>query len=151
MSIILTHTPADIIRKLLVDLGLGTEPSVNQTWPAFSSNEPDLPDNIITVYDTAGSSDGRVIGGATLDHYGFQVKIRSTTHDVGWTKADAIRYAMQRTVYQRDVTLSGKTYRISCISKIGQVLHLGKEESLAAVSKRNAFTINAQVAIRATN
>jgi hypothetical protein len=53
MSGSLDHFPADIIRQLLIDLGVGLDVTATD-WPAFSQKEPDSPDNVITVFDTMG-------------------------------------------------------------------------------------------------
>lgn len=139
----LVDSPAEIIRQLLIDLGLATAAS---TWPVFATGEPASPDNCITVTDTVGTSDGRsMIDGELYTHFGFQVRVRSTDHDTGWLKAAVIRTHLARSVYQRTVAMDIQRYFIQAITNIGQVLPLGKE---VAVSKRSLFTVNATVPIR---
>jgi len=47
-------SPADIIRQLLLDMGLV---ATSGSWTAFVSFLPESPDNAICVYDTAGKLD----------------------------------------------------------------------------------------------
>lgn len=145
MANTLTHSPADIVRRLLIALGLGADPP-SSSWPIFAAHEPDLPDNCITVYDTAGVAQGRsMISGELFGTSGFQVRVRAKDHTTGWTKADAIQTDMAKAVYQEVVTISGTRYLVHAIVKIGDVLALGTE---SPTSKRHVFTINAQAVLR---
>lgn len=141
----LLHSPAEIIRKLLVDLALGAEPSATATWPVYDANEPATPDNCITVYDTQGRDYGRMmIDGSLVGPNGFQVRVRAKDHPTGWLKADSIQKALAEIVYQRMVYVESSDYFIHCISTIGDVLSLGKDPN----SNRRLFTINAVVTVR---
>jgi len=75
----LTHSPSDIVRQLLVNLALGVDPTTDETsdWPIYESREPDLPDDCITVYNTADKLQGRTMtDGETQGQEGIQVRIR---------------------------------------------------------------------------
>jgi hypothetical protein len=147
MANTLTHSPADIIRWLLVSLGLGSDPDEGAPWPVYAAGEPNAPDNVITVYDTAGTDDGRsMIDGEVMGHNGVQIRVRSTTHPVGYAKADAVWTALCEEVYDNTVTIDGVSYLVHSVNKIGDVLALGKE---VPASKRSLFTINAVVSVRA--
>lgn len=145
---ILTHSPAEIVRQLLIDLSLGTNILTSTSlWPVFATSEPDTPDNVITIYDTQGTDGGRsMIDGEFLTHYGFQVRIRSKNHIVGWIKTDMIRHYLAHSVYQKIVHVENNSYLIQAIEKIGNVLAIGKETS---ISKRNLFTLNATIPLTA--
>ena len=154
MSGNLTHSPAQIIRDLLVDLGLGVLPSAGGLWPIFVTGIPDSPDSIITITDTLGTSDGRLQPtGEATEHPGFQVAIRDANHQDGWEKANAIRVALSETILLNTVSITDNvgtgtsTYTVHAVSKIGGVIVLGKE---LPTSKRHLFTINATVALRQT-
>ena len=146
----LVHSPADIVAQLLIDLGLGTDPTTNGTWPIYVGREPTIPDNCITVYDTAGVDDGRsMIDGETWNHYGFQVRVRSVDHRTGWVKADTISSTMAMNVLRTSTTITDSdgtktNYRIQCIARIGDTLKLGKE---VPTSKRDIFTVNATMTL----
>lgn len=146
MSGSLTHSPAEIIRQLLVDLALGTD---DGTWPVKFATEPNSPDNVITVYNTAGRSDGRVQnGGERQEHHGFQVRIRSTSEAVGYTRARLIAVALDESVLLTTVTVSSSTYLIQSISRTGDILSLGKNHP---ETNLNLFTINALASLRQTS
>lgn len=139
----LKHSPADIIGGLLIFLEVGTGPEDNDLWPVFVAGEPARPDNCITVYDTQGQDDGRaMVDGELIDHNGFQIMIRAKDHRTGYLKADEIRTALAKLTYNVSVYLDSSVYLVYCVTKIGQILCLGKE---SPTSKRSLFTINAMV------
>jgi len=147
MSGHLEESPADIIRQLLVDLSLGTEPSADGSWPIHSTQEPDQPDDCITVYDTEGTQDGRsMIDGERFIHFGFQVRVRHAKHETGYHKADDIAMALDKTVYQNTVTIGANTYLVHAVSRKSGPLALGREPGTGRV----LFTINAVASIRQT-
>lgn len=149
----LDHSPARIVRQLLIDLGLAVAGSYDSSnrytggaWPVTATSEVDAPDNAITVYDTAGRGDGRsMIDGETFSHYGFQVRVRAADHDTGWAKADSIENGLSKSVYQRTVHVGGSTYLVHCVSGIGDVLSIGKE---TPASTRRVFTLNALLSVK---
>src|SRR5688572_13398595 len=99
MALELLHSPGEVVAYLLVELGLGATPTnppaSPATWPVYAEGEPDTPDNCITVYTTAGRSDGRsMIDGELFEHYGVQIRIRGRTQTDGWQKASAVRKAI---------------------------------------------------------
>ena len=145
----LTHSPADVTRWCLIALGLGADPEASNVWPIYATSEPDAPDSVLTVYDTVGQSDGRSMnGGELFTQHGIQVRVRAPTHgNSGWTKADAIRHALAVSVYDEEVAIAdtASRYLVSCYSRIGEVMVLGKD---APTSKRSLFTINALVSLR---
>lgn len=144
MSGRLHHSPADIIRHLLVGLNVGTMPSAGENWPIHMA-EPDQPDNCITMYDTEGRDFGRIRGGERQVMEGFQVKVRGVDHKTGYDKSNDIAQIMDTGVGNSTLTIDGTTYIVHTISRTSGVLILGKE---IALSKRNLFTINAVVSLR---
>lgn len=144
MSRTLQHSPADIVAQHLVDAGLGTDPLANKDWSIFATSEPNLPDNVITVRDTAGMSDGRTMDGQLQDHFGIQIRVRAQTHNLGHRKLNSIRVYISEQVLQRNVTLDGIKYLIACYSHIGQIIYLGKN---VPNSKHSLFTLNCTVPV----
>ena len=152
----LNDSPAVIVARLLQDLGLAAVPAYavaqdgsvtysGQPWPSFSTSEPDFPDECVTVYDQQGIDSGRFqYSGKLQSFYGIQVRVRSLTHDSGWSKADAIRKAMAESVYERTVTLGSNVYVVGNFNNLKQVLSLGKD---APDTKRSLFTVNATALI----
>jgi len=148
MSGSLTHSPADIVRHLLVDQSLGTLPSASGSWPIAAFEELSTPDDTITLYDTDPRMLGRVQPtGRQIEHHGFQVRIRSTSKPSGFTKARAIAIAMDEDISLDEVTISGSVYLVHSIGRVSGVLYLGKEKPN---SHRSLFTINATVVLRQT-
>ncbi len=145
----LTYSPAQVIARLLIDLGLGSDPETAGAWPVSSSGEPAAPDNCITVYNTQGTDGGRaMVTGELLGNYGFQVRVRAKDTETGWTKADAIQTALAESVYQETVHVGARTYLVHAVSRIGDVFEIGKE---VPTSKRSVFTINATVTLEEVN
>lgn len=141
----LTHSPADVLRRALIDLGLGSAPPATP-WPVYASSEPSSPENVITVYDTEGRDEGReMILGERQERHGFQIRVRAGTHTEGYTKARAIAVALDEVVYMRAVSIEGIAYLIWAISRTSDVISLGTN---VTSSKRQVFTINGTVSLR---
>jgi hypothetical protein len=139
-------SPAEVLRVLFVNLGLGSDPASNSAWPIYVSNEPSDPDDCITLYDLVGAKYERAQPtGEVLGFDGFQVRVRSTDYPTGYTRADAIHTALAETVYQNTVTLGASKFYVHDINRIGDVIPLGVDNPR---SKRNLFTINAQTALQ---
>jgi len=137
MTGVLTHSPADIIRQLLIDLSLGT---ASGTWPVYVSQEPDLPDNVITTFDTAGIHDGRHMpGGEVQEHNGVQIRVRSANHAAGYTKAQTIAATLDTSVKLTAVTANSVDYQVISISRRGSVIALSKN---VPTSNRDVLTLN---------
>jgi len=154
MSGALDHSPADVIRCLLIDLGHGTTPSASSAWPIYVSIEPDTPDSVITVYDTSGVLHGRSqISGEMFEHPGIQIRIRSPEHPAGYRKADSIKEALDKSIKYTGVTVEDQVgtgsgnYLVYSVSRKGSVNDLGRD---TAASKRHVFTINATIALKQT-
>lgn len=152
----LQHTPSEIIRQLLVNQSLGTSAVVpssdNTSWPVYATNEPDVPDNVITIYDTQGRISGRSgVDGERDEHYGIQVRVRSLSHTTGYQKIRAIAQQMDGVIYHNVVRLSSIDYIVHCITRVGDTLPLGQMDKVYrtqdTASKRLLFVFNALVAI----
>ena len=148
----LSHSQADIVAQLLIDLGFGTDPTLDGIWPIYVTEEPNSPDNVITVYDTVGTSDGRTqFDGEMQEHHGILIRVRSTTYPIGRTKARAIAVGLDETVLRDTVGVASvlgtgtAQYFVDSVSRKGDVISLGKE---SPNSKRTIFTINATVTLR---
>ena len=145
---VLTHSPSDIVRQLLVNLNLGVDSTTDTTsdWPIYESREPDLPDDCITIYNTADKLQGRTQNdGETQGQEGIQIRVRSTDPVNGQLKARSILVAIDTQVLQSVVNLEGRSYRIPALNRTTGVLSLFKE---VPTTKRNLYTINATAAIR---
>lgn len=140
----LEYSTADIIRYLLFDLGLGTDPTLLGNWPVQVSNEPDSPDNLIVVFDTAGVSSGRIQrSGEVVEQRGFMIQVRGTDHQTAWIKAEAIRSAIEEDVHNTLVQVESTTFIVYVINRHSGPIFLGREPG----TNRVLFTINAVAAI----
>lgn len=148
MATQLLHSPAEIVATALIVEQTGTSPlHDDEDWQVHYADEPDLPDNVITVYDTTGKADGASMhDGYVWEHQGIMVRVRAATHRQGWRKADEVRETLARGLYYENVTINQSTYQLVCMGDVGSILPNGKESPNSA---RRVFTINCTVAIRA--
>lgn len=141
------HSAAEILANVLIALGLGARPpAAANSWPIFFSVEPDLPDNLITVYNTTGRKHGRIqYSGETVTHKGVQLRIRATTPRIGQEKARNLFNVLDSTIYQDVVTIEDTRYLLHSSTQVGDVVDAGME---MGVSKRHVFTINSLLCLR---
>lgn len=141
----LSHSPADILRRALTDLTLGSDPPAGP-WPVYTSLEPGSPDNTVTVFDSVGLGHGREhTRGERQEHHGVQVRVRSNTHTAGYSKARAIAVALDQDLLHTEVEFDGALYRIWSVSRTSDVLAIGKESPASA---RRLFVVNALISVR---
>lgn len=147
MSGSLTHSPADVVRYLLIAQGLGTLPSAGAGWPVFASAEPDSPDSVITVYDTEGRLDAHeMVGGVGCEHHGVNIRVRDARQETAFAKARTIAVALDEDVYDGSVTISTSVYLVHAVTRTGGVLPVGREPE----TDRSVFTLNAVADLRQT-
>ena len=150
MALPLLNSPADILRWLLIDMGLGSEPAIPQVlpWPVFATNEPDEPENCLTCFDTEGQPDGRTQpDGEYQQHYGIQIRCRSGNHPTGYQQLQAIAIALDQTVNMATVLITPASYVVWVVDRRGDVIPIGKD---VPKTKRSIFTVNVVAAIRRT-
>lgn len=139
------HSPADVIRYLLIQLGLGTDPGDNTDWPIYAPSEPDKPDNAITVYTTAPDLHGRAMPTKEiLQHFGVLIRVRSTTDPELATKAYAIANTVARSAYFSDIMVDTHVYRVANMTLRSGPLFLGRPDE----DERLISTLNYVVPIR---
>lgn len=145
MSGPLNHPPCYVVRQLLEDLGVGASPAAAAPWPLFAAREPGDPDNVITVYDTAGRDLGRGMpdqGRSEL--YGIQVRVRGSDLPGASAKARQAALALDG-VYERRVLAGGQAYTVRHFSRSGPPLSLGTD---APATARRLYTVNGLVSLR---
>ncbi len=127
-------SPADVIRKLLIDNG-------EEEGDVFVSLLPDDPDEAICVYDTPGTSDGRLMAtGEQIEHKGIQVRVRGKDYPTAWRWANDLAElldAQKKTIVAMDPPLY---YVVHNVSRRGAILPAGIESE---DRRRHEFTINA--------
>ncbi len=149
MSGFLTHSPADVLVKILQDRAL---PKLS-AWEIVVDQEPDVPDNVITIEDTQGRDDGRTMNeGERQIHHGIIVRVRSITKPKGQKLASYLATYLDQNILDANASLLDPDdntvtcyYNVQSISRTTDVISLGKE---MPTSRRSLFTINAVMAIR---
>ena len=151
MSGILTHSPAAVIRQLLVDLGEGTLPSADGSWPVYSYRSPDGVDSLITVTNTTPRRQGRYMPtGEVVQFYALQIAVRTTDPETGWTKVNAIATTLTESVERRTVTVSdvvgtgSQAYTVYACHIVSGPIDAGKD---VPAGKRNLFALNITASI----
>lgn len=134
---------ADIIRSLLIALGLGAA-APPTAWPVYVAYMPGSPDNVVVIYDTSGRMDGRLMAtGQQITHPGVQIQVRGVSYPTAFAKAQAIAEALD--VQRRVEVVSGEfTYTLHNISRTGDVLPMGIEQT---DRPRHLFSVNAVLTV----
>jgi hypothetical protein len=133
----LLHTPADVLSRVLIAAGVGTDPPDSDPWPVYATDEPDTPDNCITVFDTVGMTWGSTMtDGVQQLHSGAQVRVRGRPQDDPYVKANEVAVALDA-VNRSQVTISGTAYLVDAVDT-GDVISVGKEGG----SGRRVCTVN---------
>jgi hypothetical protein len=150
MTVALLHSPAEIIQQALVGSGLAVQPpstGLTGLWPAWVSVMPDVPDNVLVVYDTAGKDMGRTSPDQRRSEYhGVSIHVRSMTLSLGWQKARSICDFFD-TLYSLPIVFMDASYLIRNVIRTTGALSLGFD---APQSKRRLFTVNALVWLQDT-
>lgn len=135
---------ADIVRELLIDQLLATDPVDGDDWPAYCQREPNTPDSLMTLYPTDSDQFGKIqITGRDWEEYGLQILIRSKGYDTGYAKAAAIADAL-KSLRRVTITIGVNEYLIHAFRKITAILPLGTD---TPNSKLYRFSMNYQVSI----
>ncbi len=156
----LYHGVNDVIARMIwANRLLGTDPTFWETatadltgthgWPVFSFGEPDIPDNVITVYETTPQFDAKLmVTGEVMEHHGFTVRVRGKgpTMNVARRRAEQIRADFNSLgCTDQVVTMAdGTQYFIPCVSR-ASLVPVGRD---AASSQRWLVNINCLAAIR---
>jgi hypothetical protein len=83
----------DIV-DLLIAAGVGSFDSSGESsgdWPIRIGGEPDRPNEVITLFDTAGAAPNPKF---LLDFPRFSVRVRATDYDQAYAKAEEIKGAI---------------------------------------------------------
>lgn len=150
MTLPMIHGGAQVVRAVLISLGLGTShlESPLLAWPIYVSNEPAHPDNCITIYDTTGTEDTRDADGPLPTHEGIQVRVRGSQYDTALEKVAIIAKAFDG-LYRLTATVGPAGYLVQAIHRKGSPHNLGKERS--GSGKRRLFTLDAIITIERIN
>lgn len=104
MSGNLAHTVGHIVRQLLIDLGHG---SAEGSWPVYSRQMPDSPDECIVALDGPDVTRGRfMVGGEQQEMHGVQVLVRAADDNMAFAKGNQIKTALSKDVHLNTVTVT---------------------------------------------
>lgn len=142
MSGTLTHSPAQILRQLLIDLNLAES---SGDWTCRYSHAPDTPDKAVITFDTEGRTQGRThVDGETQIAHGVQVQVRGTPeHAVGYLKAQQIAVGLDG-FSRATVAIGATSYLVQAVTRTSDVISLGVGDA----SRRRLFTINGVMSVR---
>lgn len=144
----LTHRENEIVQKLFVALSLGTLPTDSDDWPIYAGQEPNTPDNVITLISTTPILQGRLqTSGQVQDRKSIQIRVRAARESTAHTKMRAIVDAVEETIYQNQVNVGSSIYVVHSMSRVSGPISLGKDVN---ESKRSAFSLNVTMSIRQT-
>ena len=150
MSGSLSHSQAKVVQYLLFDLSAAScsDPRDNTSWPVFAHNEPNSPDNCVTVYDTQGVHQGKTqFDGEVQERHGIQIRVRAMNGATGRAKARQIAVALDP-LKQKTVSVEAEgTYVICSFTRTSDVISLGKEPG----TDRSIFTVNFTLGLRQTS
>jgi len=144
------HTPADVVRTLLINFGIGSDPAAVPLgdWPAYKASEPNTPDDVITVYDDTDSDDGRSLRDGTLyGMNGIQFRVRSADDSTGYLKMREIQDTLSTVALDEGVVMTGANYLVHSFDRWGRIARHGKE---LPSSKRHVFTLTCITLIKRT-
>lgn len=139
----LQHSPADVIRYMLIQHGLGTLHSgsgVPDNWTIFSDVEPDRPDAVITVYNTMGVKHAQIhVTREVIEDEGIQIRVRSRTPAEGYEKANAIANELDEFVLQETVTIGTSVYCVHSFNRTSNVIPFPKDSQTPSARMVHVF------------
>jgi hypothetical protein len=107
-------------------------------WKCFVGAEPDMPDSVITVFDTTGVTDGRDMRTKeSIVFHGVQVRLRSVVYSDGWGKLQEIKKTLDR-VQMETVRVGNTAVVLHAFKLSGTPSFIGRTEK----NRRCIFTLN---------
>lgn len=142
---ILSHSPAEVIQKYLLDQGVGALFSDAADWSVYRDTMPSLePDQLIVVNDTTPVLDGKDMKSKeTIQHPGIMVRVRSLDSDDGKYKGVEIEAALDA-IEATQVEIDGYFYLIQAFNITSGLTFVGQEER----NNRFLFSINGTLTIK---
>lgn len=118
--------------KTLIPSGAAAEADV------FRGEMPDSPDNLVCIFQTGGVNPSHSFDARQFEEPLFQIMIRNTSYDIAFTKAEAIKDALEG---QTELVIGGNTYL--SIFMQGDILSLGKD-----TADRTKLSINFKTKVK---
>lgn len=121
------HSGAQILAKVLWELGYLTQPSVVSLWPAYINNLPDVVVNAVALFDTSGVQDGRIMAtGEQIVHPGVELLLRSDDLGVIPNPLRTVAAAMDG-IKNYALTIDSNSYILRNASRRGEPMFLGRD------------------------
>jgi hypothetical protein len=140
--------PSFILRQLLADLGLVVLPDGTEStpWQGHCVAEPNLPDQVVTLYDTSASDQGRVMyTGERVEDRGCQIRIRGGKYqNDAFLKGKQIADCLDQQVRRTLVVVGANEYMVHAINRKSDVTYIGEDTPTA---RRKVFTINVTMTV----
>lgn len=132
MSGELPHTPAEIVTKMLVDLGVANYADDDEQltgWIVYPTHLAESPDRAMAVVDTAGRLHRRThVSGVIGEHYGLQFLVRGANAPVtSYVKAKEVMHFLDTEVNREIVVIDGYTYRVNAITRTSVTVPAGRD------------------------
>lgn len=145
----LSHSPADVLAQLIVQLGLGGDPEDDPLpdWPVYPTKEPNLPDRVIAVFDTMGVSFG--YSSNTGNQYykaGFQLSVRAEYPNVSYAKTEAVASYLNKNPAAKlvEVSLGSSSY---CVEVVTCGITIPMPRTDTPTSKRAKHVVNGYITL----
>lgn len=141
----MTHTPAHIMREVLINHGEAYLPpdGVGSDWPVYVGSLPITGDRAIALYNMTGNLEGRYMStGETVDHPQVHFSVRGR-NDVQASEKLLGLMEMADTISREAVSLDGKDYTVQAVHRRTGILSFGEEPE----RQRNVVAFNAIVTI----
>lgn len=134
----LTHSPAQVVQYYLAAQGVAVVAPAAGPWKVYRDNEPDMPDQVITIYDTSPVLEGRDMrSNEVIEHPGIAVRVRAVTSDPAKTKAREVK-AKLTALKRTQVTVAGVVYLVKAFTLTTGVIPLGEQDK----NNRVLYTLN---------
>ena len=140
----MNHSPAEIMAKHLIDVGLGVA-DPDAEGAVFFGHRPDKPDACICVYDTAGTMDGRIQQtGEAIQHPGLLIQTRALKYVDAGRLARRIE-AHVDTIHRQQISPDGyHQYLLHAVSRTSPAFSAGQERDK---TRRHLFSVNMIVTV----
>lgn len=149
----LAHSPAEVLRQLIIDLNQGSWPNLDSDWPVYTRQKPNEPDNLILTTTLGSVPHGRnFVTGESRLHFGAEVLVRSIRtnstgtggYTSGYEKIGLVCLALNTQVFNRIVYVSSYTYTVHAMVQTGDISDQGADN---ADNERYLFSVSYTMAI----
>ena len=129
------------VAQLLNDSGVAYFNPTGVQWKLTYSTAPSTPDSLVTVFDTGGEPDGRLMGsGETVFHPTVQVRVRAVDYTAAHDKCLAVK-ALFDTIIRTPITVNAVLKKFQSITTYTYPVFIGQETD----KNRQVFVLNARI------